>query len=89
MAQPKGITVTIKRENRKKQPWSFTIDDIGASPNMKARKRFTRKSSVERSALRALGAWDSQSNRPVTINGVPVVTRKGKVRKITFIYDMQ
>ena len=56
---------------------------------MKARKRFTRKSSVERSALRALGAWDSQSNRPVTINGVPVVTRKGKVRKITFIYDMQ
>ena len=31
MAQPKGITVTIKREKRKKQPWSFTIDDIGCT----------------------------------------------------------
>lgn len=85
MSKPKDITVYLRCEKRKKQPWTFTIDDIGASPNMKAQKRYATKFSAERGALRQLGAWDSQSNRPVTRNGVPVVTIKGKDRYITFI----
>ncbi len=85
MAQPKGITVFLTREKRKKQQWSYKIDAPGGGTELKSTDRFTRKSSAERSALRQLGAWDSQSNRPVTRNGVPVVTIKGKDRYITFI----
>ncbi len=85
MADPKQVTVFITREKRKKQQWSYKIDAPGGGTDLRSTDRFSTKFSAERSALRQLGAWDSQSNRPITINGVPVVTRKGKVRKITFI----
>jgi hypothetical protein len=85
MADPKGITVFLTREKRRKQQWSYKIDAPGGGTDLRSTDRFSTKFSAERSALRQLGAWDGESNRPIARNGVPVVTIKGKDRYITFI----
>lgn len=50
------ITVTLK-QTRAKQPWTFTINDIGPGPLKTVRERYTRKSSAKRGAVRAIGGY--------------------------------
>ena len=91
MGKLKNVTVTITREKRKKQQYSYAIDRVGGSPDLKAQERYSLSRSAERSAL---GELDAQTvvgvkGRAFRYSGLGRwyhLDRKGVQRLIVFAY---
>lgn len=83
------IEVYIRKEARAdgSEPYTYAIKDFGQKKAKKDPDRYASKFSAKRSALRKLGAWDTDmSGRLVKpAGGVPLVMRGGKPRRIVFI----
>ena len=91
MGKLKNVTVTITREKRKKQQYSYTIDRVGGSPDLKAQERYSEARSARRSALGELDAEihsgeKGRASRYSFDYDWYNIDRKGTRRLIVFVY---